>query len=79
MDTIEARENEMVDQLARLIANNVSKNAEIQNLKIMVQERVEVDLTFDFYASHEMAVEVLLLIPALCSGIFVILLWLSLP
>ena len=56
MDTIEARENEMVDQLARLIADNDSKNAEIQNLKIMVQERVEVDLTFDFYASLEMAV-----------------------
>ena len=74
MDTIEARENEMIDQLARLIADNDSKNAEIQNLKIVVQERVEVDLTFDFYASLEMAVEVFLLIPALCSGIFVILL-----
>ena len=47
VDTIEARMNEMVDQLARLKADNDSKNAEIQNLKIVVQEKVEVDLTFN--------------------------------
>ena len=45
---LEAREIEMGDQLARLLANNVSKNAEIQNLNFMVQERVEVYLTFNF-------------------------------
>ena len=62
MDTIEARMSEVADQLARLKADNDSKNAEIKNLKIVVQEKVEedqfsspvkrvmgfmVDLTFD--------------------------------
>ena len=41
MEQIEARENEMGDQLARLLADNVSKNAEIQNLYIRVLGRVE--------------------------------------
>ena len=60
----------MGDQLARLLADNVSKNAEIQNLNIMVQERVEVYLTFDFMPALGWLCRFLLLIPALCSGIF---------
>ena len=36
MDTIEDRMNEMAEQLARLRADNVSKSAEITNLKIAV-------------------------------------------
>ena len=42
MDTIEAGMNEMADQLARLKADNDTKSAEIQNLKVAVQEKVEV-------------------------------------
>ena len=57
----------MGDQLARLLADNVSKNAEIQNLNIVVQERVEVYLTFDFLPTLGWLCRFLLLILARCS------------
>ena len=101
----------LAEELARLRADNDSKNADIKNLEIVVEEKVAVagtsaalsrsqriqqvedqfsspaekrsmgfmvDLTFDFNASLKMAVEVLVLNPAQCSGMFVILLWISL-
>ena len=67
---LEAREIEMVDQLARLLANNVSYNAEIQNLNIKVLERVEVYLFLDFMPTWRWLWSFLLLISALCREIF---------
>ena len=40
MDTIEARMNEMANQLTRLKADNDTKSVEIQSLKVVVQEKV---------------------------------------
>ena len=60
----------MGDQLARLLAENVSKFAEIQNFNIRVLEGVEGYLFLDFMPAWRWLWSFLLLIFALCSEIF---------
>ena len=64
---LEAREIKLV---ARLLADNVSKNADIQNFNFRVLERVEVYLFLDFMPVWRWQWSFLLLISALCSEIF---------